>query len=197
MGRLFSLAYVHVYHRIDQLAFTRVRRRLIGRVRGDVLEVGVGTGLSFPHLPPGIRYTGIDPDPAMLRYAIRRGSPGPLVDCGSERLPFRDRTFDSVLSTFSFCSVRDPKAAALEIARVLKEDGQLLLLEHVRSDRRLWAAVQDALAPVWSAVLQGCHVNRDVLGALASAGLETREVHALSGAILPVIWGTAGRRNAR
>ena len=96
-----------------------------------------------------------------------------MVETPAERLPFEDGTFDSVVSTLVLCSVEDPAAATGEIVRMLKPDGRLLYLEHVRSDDHGLARWQDRLERPWGWLGAGCHPNRDTVAQLQAAGLET------------------------
>jgi ubiquinone/menaquinone biosynthesis C-methylase UbiE len=139
-----------------------VRRRLVGRADGRILEVGVGTGLNLPHYPPHARVTGVDPDPGMARRAPRKACAAAfqLVAGDAQALPFADACFDTAVATFVFCSIPDPGRAMGEVFRVLWPGGRLLLLEHVRARSRVVARVQDALTPAWRHVAGGCHLNR-------------------------------------
>jgi SAM-dependent methyltransferase len=193
MSRALSFAYYHVYHRIDAICFRRIREKLAPLAEGETLEIGVGTGLNFPHLPGGIRYAGIEPDPTIIAYARRRRE-WPLVLAPAERLPFRDRQFDTVLSTFTFCTVMDPARAAAEVARVLKGGGTFLFLEHVRAEGAFWRRAQKVVSPCWSMVLGNCHVDRPTLETLARAGLDVEELHRASGGLLPIVWGKGSRK---
>lgn len=194
---VFAGAYVRIYHRIDRALFHEVRKALMRRLQGAVLEIGSGTGLNFPYLPDEVTYIGIEPESAMMRHARRAGFPHRLLLATGERLPFKDGSFDGVVSTFSLCSVRDPLAVAREAARVLKPEGAFFFLEHVRSRKRSWAAIQDFLTPLWSKVLRGCHLNRPLQAILEEAGLHVDELHEAGGAILPLIWGAARLRGAK
>jgi ubiquinone/menaquinone biosynthesis C-methylase UbiE len=107
------------------------------RAKGDTLEVAIGTGLNLPSYPPDVRLTGIDLTPEMLALARIRaadlGTPVTLCEGDAQALPFPDDTFDTVLCTYSMCSVPDESRTVLEMKRVLKPGGRLILVDHVRS----------------------------------------------------------------
>ncbi len=133
--------------------FDPLRRETVGQAHGVVLEVGAGGGQNFPFYDPirVVRVEAVEPDEVMLVEARRRltaaSVPITLTRSLVEALPFPDAHFDSVVVTLVFCSVRDPERGLREIWRVLKPEGTLLLLEHVRAQGRIAARIQDALVP--------------------------------------------------
>jgi ubiquinone/menaquinone biosynthesis C-methylase UbiE len=154
----------------------RRRRRLLGAARGDVLEVGVGTGRNLDLYPRDVRLTGIDISPGMLAQARDRVErlgrrEVTLSEADVERLPFQDDSFDTVVATCVFCSVDDPVAGLREVARVTRPSGAVLLLEHVRPRNRWLGAVFDVLTVVTRRLL-GFHVNRETVHNLRVAGLD-------------------------
>ena len=147
----------------------RWRRRLVGEARGRVLDLGTGTGRNLPLLGRAARVTGLDPSAPNLGAARRRAPGAPLVRARAEALPFRDGTFDEVISALVLCSVDDPEAALAEVRRVLRPGGALRLLEHVRAGG-VRGRLQDALQPAWTAFTGGCRPNRDTEGEVGRAG---------------------------
>ena len=121
-------------------------------------------------MPAGVRAVGVDPAWDPLERARRRAPRVPLVVARAEALPFRARSFDTVVSGLVLCSVGDPPRALAEIRRVLRPDGTLRALEHVRSTRRWKACVQDRVQPLWTRLAGGCHPNRDTERAVEAAG---------------------------
>ena len=151
------------------------RRWLVAGARGRVLDLGCGTGRNLPLLSPGTMSVALDPSWEALQRARRRAPRIPLVVGSAEALPFRDATFDTVLSGLAFCSVPDPRRGLLEVKRVLGRHGQLRMLEHVRS-RRPWKAwLQDSLQPAWTGLTGGCHPNRDTERAVEAGGFRIED----------------------
>ncbi|ASJ08007.1 ubiquinone biosynthesis protein [Thermococcus siculi] len=132
------------YERIDgplERFFDPLRRKAAGFVSGKVLEVGVGTGFMLPYYPRDIELHAIDAVPEMLEAARRRarelGLNARFYIMEAENLEFPDESFDTIVSTFVFCTVPDPERAMREVYRVLKAGGRAVFLEHTRSDCRL------------------------------------------------------------
>jgi len=142
----------------ERTGLKRWREWLCNGPPGRVLDLGCGTGRNLPLLPPGS--VGLDPALDPLRRARRRAPAARLVQARAEALPFRDATFDTVVSGLVFCSVDDPKRGLGEVRRVLRSQGTLRMLEHVRSERPWRAWVQDLIQPAWTCVAGGCRPNR-------------------------------------
>ena len=147
------------------------RRWLASGARGRTLDDGCGTGRGLPLYGPGVRAIGLDPAWDSLGRARRRAPGVPLVQGSAEALPFRAGTFDTVVSSLVFCSVAEPARGLAEVKRVLRPDGRLRMIEHVRSRRAWKAAFQDRVQPLWTWVSGGCHPNRETERAVESAGL--------------------------
>lgn len=132
---------------------TEHRTWACSRATGTTLEVAIGTGLNLPLYPPEVRLVGLDLTPEMLALARRRAAdhaiPVALCESDAQALPFSNGTFDTVLSTYSMCTVPDERKAVLEMRRVLKPGGLLILVDHVRSSVPLfyWAQRLLELAP--------------------------------------------------
>jgi ubiquinone/menaquinone biosynthesis C-methylase UbiE len=148
----------------------RWRRWLASYARGHTLDLGCGTGRNLPLLPPEARVIAIDPSPDAVGRARLRAPRVPFVIARAEALPFRDASFDTVVSGLVFCSVGDPARGLAEVRRVLRPGGELRMLEHVRATSRWHARFQDWIQPVWTRVAGGCHPNRETETTVARAG---------------------------
>jgi len=159
----------------EVLGIRRLRKRVLAQAEGDVLEVSAGTGKNFYHYPPVERLIASDISEGMLRRARTKAAWLPslgivfLIADGAA-LPFGDRTFDTVVSTLTVCTFPEPRAALREMSRVCRPDGQILLIEHGRSDRERLARFQDRRAEGFARQL-GCHWNREPLELVRQAGL--------------------------
>lgn len=185
-NRVFALAYDPFLARAEKLGIAKARATLLADARGDVLEIGAGTGLNVVHYPPSVRVTYTEPDPHMAKRLRRRGAE--VVEAGADALPFADDSFDTVVSTLVLCTVPNVPAALGEIARVLRPGGQLLFLEHVRaepgSSLERW---QDRLHGPWKAFACGCHCNRNLLASLDANGYEVERVEHRAWRFMPAI----------
>jgi ubiquinone/menaquinone biosynthesis C-methylase UbiE len=162
--------YDALCHLCERGGLARWRQWLVGGARGRTLDLGCGTGRNLPLLPPAVRALGVDPSRAALLRAQRRARRPALVQARAEALPFRDATFDTVLSGLVFCSVDDPARGLAEIRRVLRPDGELRMLEHVRATTAWRARLQDRVQPAWTRITGGCRPNRDTEATVARAG---------------------------
>ena len=153
----------------------RRRRRLLADARGRVVEIGAGTGLNIAHYPDGIAELVLaEPEQAMRRRLARRlrrhARVARIVDAPAEHLPLADGSVDTVVSTLVLCTVDEPERALREIARVLRPDGRLLFIEHVRAGSRFLAACQDTLLHPWRRFAGGCVCNRPTIELMRACG---------------------------
>jgi ubiquinone/menaquinone biosynthesis C-methylase UbiE len=160
----------------------RQRERIVPLARGRVLEVGIGTGRNLAHYDKGeiTAVIGLDPGLAMLARARRRarraGVEPELIGAPAERIPFRDASFDTVLVTYTLCSVADPLAALAEMRRVLKPEGRLLFCEHGLAPDPAVRRWQARLTPLWSKLAGGCRLDRDVPALLRASGFRSDDL---------------------
>lgn len=157
------------------------RAQLLREVSGEVVEVGAGTGATFPHYGSRVTHVvAVEPDSELRAVAssVALGTAIPIdvVDGTADKLPVAATSCDWVVCSLVLCSVPSQGSALAEIMRVLKPGGRLAFYEHVRSDSRLIGVVEDVLTPAWSAVAGGCHPNRSTLESLVAAGFEIEDV---------------------
>ncbi len=160
-------------------AVERQRRKLIPQARGRVLEIGIGTGLNLSHYDREhlSGFCGLDPSAQMHRLARKRalkvGMEVEMIDLPAECIPMPDTSFDTVVITYTLCTIPDPQRALAEMRRVLKPDGRLLYCEHGRAPDAAVRRWQDRLTPWWKPLAGGCHLNRDIPALLAEAGFRS------------------------
>ena len=151
------------------------RRRVIGAAEGRVLEIGIGSGLNLPLYGPAVRAViALEPSPELLRMARRRAAaavvPVEFLEASAETLPLDDVSVDTVVTTWTLCTIPDAPRALAEMRRVLKPDGALLFVEHGRAPEPGVARWQDRLDPLWSRVAGGCHLNRKIDELISGSG---------------------------
>lgn len=160
---------------VDRVGIRRARVRITSGAVGDVLEIGIGTGLNLATYPAPTTLHAIDPIRSALVVAQRRarrlGRDVALQLGDAEALPYPDDSFDVVVGTFVLCSVRDIGTALHECRRVLRPGGTLRVLEHGRSRRPVVARSQTMLAPAWARIAGGCRLDHDVQASIESAGM--------------------------
>jgi ubiquinone/menaquinone biosynthesis C-methylase UbiE len=175
-GRVYALLYDRLNSHAERAFLGNVRDGLLSSAAGRVLEIGAGTGVNLEHYPTDgdLEILVTEPDPAMLTRARRRaallGRDVEFRQAAAYPLPDPDHTFDTLVFTLCLCTIDDPEAALKEARRVLKPDGKVLVLEHVRSARPELATWQDRLEKPWGVIAGGCHPNRDTKGMIERAG---------------------------
>lgn len=161
--------------------FDSQRKQVLADVSGKVLEIGFGSGLNIPHYPVTTReLTAVDPNPGMRRYAEPRIAASQIkverCELSGEVLPMEDAGFDTVVSTWTLCSIENVEQALAEIYRVLKPGGQFVFLEHGLSDEPGVQRWQHRLNPIQKVIGDGCNLNRDFHALIEQVGFSSLAV---------------------
>ena len=168
------------------------RAKVVPQASGVVLEIGFGPGLNLSHYDPRQvdRVIGVDPNEGFLRLRSGDRPPVPVevLRAPAEAIPLPDAVADTVVITYTLCSVEDPARALAEVRRVLKPGGRVLFLEHGRANEAGVARWQDRLNPLWRRLAVGCNLNRPIVRLLEGAGfrIENLDQHYLRATPRPV-----------
>lgn len=156
---------------------TRLRSAWIPHAHGEVLEIGIGSGLNLPFYSAQVQHIyGVDPSLELQRMARKR-APGHvdvefLPQSAEEQLPLPDASVDTIVTTWTLCSIPNPGIALQQMRRVLRPSGRLLFIEHGRSADPRVVAWQDRLTPLWKRISGGCHLNRKIDELIAATGFQ-------------------------
>ena len=186
-GRIKHPVFARIYAKCAGPSLERAgigvhRDRLLAGLSGEVVEVGAGNGLNFPHYPATVkRVVAVEPEPDLRGMAEKaaRSAPVPVevVEGRAEALPFPGESFDAAVACLVLCSVVDQSATLAEIRRVLRPGGTLRFFEHVQADGAGMRGVQRVLdATVWPLMAGNCHTSRDTGAAIAAAGFSITEL---------------------
>jgi ubiquinone/menaquinone biosynthesis C-methylase UbiE len=160
---------------MNQQKLAPYRERVVSAAEGRVLEIGIGPGFNLPIYGTKAECViGLDPSPKLLSMARRMAQRVPgrieLIESSAEAIPLEDKSIDTLVMTWTLCSIPDPSRSLREMHRVLKPGGRLLFVEHGRSPDphvRWW---QDLLTPAWKRIGGGCHLNRAIGTLIEEAG---------------------------
>lgn len=157
------------------------RARFVPRASGVVLEIGVGSGLNLPIYGPAVqKLYALDPSSELLRMARPRAKqasfPVEFLEQSAESIPLADESVDTVVTTWTLCSIPDAARALREMRRVLRHDGRLIFIEHGRSPDPGVVRWQDRLTPWWRRISGGCHLNRPIDRILELGGFQVSEM---------------------
>jgi ubiquinone/menaquinone biosynthesis C-methylase UbiE len=153
------------------------RSRIIPAAEGRVLEIGIGSGLNLPYYSPNVGHViGLEPSPKLLAMARRvertASRPVEFIEGSAEAIPLKDASVDTVVTTWTLCSIPDAPRALGDIRRVLRPAGRLLFVEHGRAPNPNVMWWQDRLTPVWKRLGGGCHLNRAIGTLIEDAGFK-------------------------
>lgn len=153
-----------------------LRRKLVPEARGRVLEVGMGSGINLAlYNPDQVEFVwGLEPSPGMRHKARSNIANSPvevrLLDLPGEQIPLEDNSVDTVLLTFTLCTIPDWQAALAQMYRVMKPGARLLFCEHGRADSPALQKWQDRITPLWKKCFGGCHLNRPIASLIEEGG---------------------------
>ena len=158
------------------------RARIIPAAEGRVLEIGIGSGLNLPFYSRNVaRVIGLEPSPRLLAMArrVERTGNGPVefIEGSAEAIPLQDASVDTVVTTWTLCSIPDALRALCDMRRVLRPGGRLLFVEHGRAPDPKVIWWQDRLTPVWKRLGGGCHLNRAIGTLIEGAGFQFDRLH--------------------
>nr|WP_254705688.1 class I SAM-dependent methyltransferase [Streptomyces vilmorinianum] len=168
---------------LQKAGITEHRKRLLAGLSGEILEIGAGNGLNFPHYPAEVkRLVAVEPEPRLRALAQEHARvarvPVEMVAGRAEDLAFPDGSFDGAVACLTLCSVGDPHAALAELHRVLRPGGELRFFEHVQAVTPAMRRVQRVMdATFWPPLMGGCHTGRDTQAALTDAGFTLTTVN--------------------
>lgn len=175
---------------MEMMSLKKWRIEVTKGLNGKVLEVGVGTGKNIPYYPDDIEITAIDFSSKMLSKARDKAQKlnkkVELIQMDAQDMDFSDNTFDMVFTTCVFCSVPDPIKGLKEIRRVCKPDGEIIMIEHVRSEKKVLGLVMDIMNPL-TVNLYGANINRRTVENVHKSGFTEVEVMNLAGDIVKKI----------
>lgn len=163
-------------------AISRLRKEIVPQCEGIVLEVGMGSGLNLRHYDAEkVEFVwGLEPSIGMRDKAESNLAKSPVevrwLDLPGEEIPLEDESVDTVLLTYTLCTIPNTDAALKQIKRVLKPGGKLLFCEHGQSDDRRIRKWQNRLNPVWSKLAGGCNLNRTIDSLIAGSGFQIRQM---------------------
>ncbi len=175
---------------MELMLFKKWRTEVLSSIKGKCLEVGVGTGKNIPFYPDGIDMTAIDFSENMLEKAKFKAETLKkninFIHMDAQNMDFKDNTFDSVFTTCVFCSVPDPVKGLMEIKRVCKPDGKIIMIEHVRSEKKVIGLIMDIFNPI-TVNLYGANINRKTVENVKNVGFTQVKVTNLAGDIVKKI----------
>lgn len=175
----------------SERVFGAWRERLLETAGGKVLEIAVGTGANFPYYPGNVHLTAVDISPKMMRRAVKTANRLSLdADCilaDIERMDFDQGQFDTIVSTLSFCGYENPVAMFNKLARWVKPEGQVLLMEHGISTEP-WIAKGQRAIDGWHKKIIGCHQKRDMVALIEASDLAIEGMESHYRGIFRLFW---------
>ncbi len=158
------------------------REKVVPQARGEVLEIGIGSGLNLAYYDKGkiTRLWGVDPSMELRRKAVERAQEAEIevefIGLTGESIPLEDQSVDTVVTTFTLCTIPDPVSALGEMYRVLRPGGELLFAEHGRAPDPEVRRLQDRINPIWKRFAGGCNLNRPIDALVGDAGFDVQSL---------------------
>ncbi|MBN1623828.1 MAG: class I SAM-dependent methyltransferase [Clostridia bacterium] len=176
MGALQRIYYNTFMFPFEKLILGRIRKRLIFKARGAALEIGFGTGVNLNYY----NFDEIDSLILLERNLVHdinmhNREKVKIVEGDAMKLPFEDGSFDTVVFTLVFCSVEEPEVGFSEIRRVLKDEGQLIFIEHVLPESKAMGRLVNKANKTWNSMSNGCNLNRETVKSIIDAGFKIVE----------------------
>jgi ubiquinone/menaquinone biosynthesis C-methylase UbiE len=185
----------------SQQDIARQRRKIVPKAFGRILEIGMGSGLNLPYYNPAQvdQVWGLDPSVSLTQMASKKAAQIPFkvdfITLSAEQIPLDKNSADTIVVTYTLCSIPDVSQALKEMNRVLKPGGRLLFCDHGRAAERSVTRWQDALTPFWKQVSGGCHLNRPIASLIENSGFKFQHLDMAYMSPLKIIsfnyWGAA------
>lgn len=158
---------------IEKKFLNKLRKKLLSKAEGKILEIGSGTGVNF-ELYESHDVVAIEPNDKLRAESLNKVNNKTIkvISGDAENLEFEDDEFDTVVVMLVLCTIPNNKKALLEIKRVCKIGGTILVLEHIKHKNKILAIIQDILTPVWKKIAMGCHLNRKTVDIIGDMGFE-------------------------
>lgn len=161
---------------MKKVASEKERSSIIKHASGSVLEIGFGSGLNLPYYKNVTKLYALEPSLELFTYAQDRihnaAFPVDYIQASAEKIPLPDSSIDTIVSTWTLCTIPHPELALKEIARVLKPGGTFAFIEHGKSPQRIISQFQKILTPFSKCLAGGCHLNREIENLISEAGFE-------------------------
>jgi ubiquinone/menaquinone biosynthesis C-methylase UbiE len=179
--QLVAKNYDRFMDRVEANHLQTIRERLLSSLEGNILEIGAGTGVNFPRYSLKANVVAIEPDSFMANLAKAKLEEEnfqaniSIQECTIDAFTAKENSFDAIVCTLVLCTIPKPKEALQKLKTLLKPNGQLLVLEHIRPKAYWKAKLYDVATPVWKCCAQGCHLNRPTDEWIKTAGFQPIE----------------------
>lgn len=173
--------------------FNKYRYELLAHAKGNVLEIGFGSGLNLPFYNDQVsKIHALEPSKGMIDNMNFQDKRVDIINASAEQIPLQDNSVDMVVSFLVLCTVNDQEKSLSEIKRVLKSNGKLLFFEHVNHQRGIKRSIFNTFNPIWKSLACGCNLNRDTINSIEQL-LSIKDIKKLNLSGLPILYGTAQR----